>query len=99
MISNEHSSFSDHKVYSAQKSHCSKPNVAEQTLTVQEIQIDRKMFTFMLKENARGRFVRIVEIAGQRRNSIVIPAVGLDDFGRVFRETVKANGELARKES
>ncbi|HZI32329.1 MAG TPA: hypothetical protein VFF11_08295, partial [Candidatus Binatia bacterium] len=46
-----------------------------------------------LKENPRGRFLRISEEVGGRRNSIIIPATGLKDFERLFSEMVKASDE------
>jgi hypothetical protein len=68
----------------------------EDTLESHELQIERKHFLVMLKENSRGRFLRIVEEGG-RRNSIVIPAPGLRDFQKLLAEMVKADGETPAK--
>jgi hypothetical protein len=45
-----------------------KPAVAEDTLKSVEVQIERKSFIFTLKENPRGRFLRITEDVGGRRD-------------------------------
>ena len=37
-------------------------------------------FVFALKENPRGRFLRITEDVSGRRDTIIIPAPGLEDF-------------------
>jgi PurA ssDNA and RNA-binding protein len=67
-----------------------KPPVNEDTLKTGTIQIERKAFVFALKENPRGRFLRITEDAGGRRNTIIIPAPGLEDFKNLLDEMVKA---------
>ena len=55
------------------------------------ISVERKDFIFDLKENPRGRFLRITEEAHGRRDAIVIPAPGLEDFRRVLDEIISAN--------
>ncbi len=68
--------------------------VNEHTLKSERVQIERKMFVLTLKENPRGRFLRISEDVGGRRNSIIVPATGLEDFKRLLSEMVKASDEL-----
>lgn len=51
------------------------------------------MFVFTLKENPRGKFLRITEDVGGRRDNIIIPATGLEEFKKVLDEMVKAAGE------
>ncbi len=65
----------------------------EETLKSEKIQIERKTFLLALKENPRGRFLRITEDVGGRRDTIIIPAPGLEDFKRVLDEMVKASSE------
>jgi hypothetical protein len=65
--------------------------VLDQTLTSREIQIERKTFTVALKENHRGRFVRITETSGGRYTNIVIPASGLEEFSEVISTIVRFN--------
>ena len=53
-------------------------------LKSENIAVERKNFIFDLRENPRGRFLRITEDANGRRDSIVIPAPGLEEFRRVL---------------
>ena len=69
----------------------------EDTLRTEKIQVERKTFIFTLKENPRGRFLRITEDVGGRRDNIIIPAPGLDDFKRIVDEMVKASAEIPPK--
>lgn len=52
----------------------------ETVLMSDKIQVERKQFFFDLKENPRGRFLRITEDVGGRRDAIIIPSTGLDQF-------------------
>jgi len=62
----------------------------EETLRSDKVQIERKTFVFTLKENPRGRFLRITEDVNGRRDTIIIPATGLEDFRRVLEEMIEA---------
>ena len=66
-----------------------RPHVEEDTLKTMEIQVERKFFILTLKENVRGRFLRITEEVGGKRNTIIIPSTGLDDFQRVMTAMVQ----------
>lgn len=57
------------------------------------IQIERKQFFFDLKENPRGRFLRITEDVGGRRDTIIIPSTGLEEFMEVLSRAIKVNQE------
>src|SRR4051812_27530365 len=74
-----------------------KQPVVEDTLRSDKIQIERKTFVFTLKENPRGRFLRITEDVNGRRDTIIIPATGLEDFKRVFDEMTRASAETPPK--
>ena len=74
-----------------------RPSVTEESLRIERIQIERKAFIFALKENPRGRFLRITEDVGGRRDSIIIPATGLEDLKRVIDEMVKVSQETPLK--
>jgi PurA ssDNA and RNA-binding protein len=63
-------------------------------IEAKELQIERKHFYVELRENERGRFLRITEEAHGRRNSIIVPSTGVDDFTATISE-VLANGEGA----
>ena len=53
------------------------------------IRIERKRFTFDLKENLQGSFLRITEeVNSGRRNSIVIPVSGLELFRDSLNEVI-----------
>src|SRR5216683_3183837 len=88
MISNERSSAYADRPYGS-----SKPPVNEDTLKSDKIQIERKTFVVSLKENARGRFLRITEDVGGRRDTIIIPAPGLEDFKKILDDMVRAAEE------
>jgi hypothetical protein len=92
MISNERPTPYERRPYGQPK-----PPVNEDTLKSEKVQIERKTFVFMLKENPRGRFLRITEDVGGRRDTIIIPATGLEDFKKLLEEMVKASGELPPK--
>ena len=94
MISNERPSPFGGRPYGQ-----SKPPVNEDTLKTERIQIERKTFIFTLKENPRGRFLRVTEDVGGRRDNIIIPAPGLEDFLAILKDMVKVSGELPPKES
>jgi hypothetical protein len=88
MISNDRTSPYGHRPYGPPK-----PPVNEETLKTDKVQIERKTFVFTLKENPRGRFLRITEDVGGRRDTIIIPAPGLEDFKRLLDDMVKAAAE------
>lgn len=50
-------------------------NLASETLT-----IDRKKFYIDLRENARGRVLKITEDVGGRRDTLMLPAPALREF-------------------
>ena len=74
-----------------------KPPVNEDTLKSAKIQIERKTFVLALKENSRGRFLRITEDVGGRRDTIIIPAPGLEDFRNLLDEIIKTAAEIPPK--
>ncbi len=79
--------------------HQNKPQVVEDTLRTDKIQVERKTFVISLKENPRGRFLRITEDVNGRRDTIIVPATGLLDFKRVIDEMVQASEETPPKEA
>ena len=62
----------------------------EETLKTAQIQVERKIFIFTLKENPRGRFLRITEDVGGRRDTIILPATGIVEFKRVIDDMLKS---------
>jgi hypothetical protein len=51
----------------------------------------------MLKENSRGRFLRIAEEANGKSTSIIIPASGLRGFQKLLEEMVNADSGIPAK--
>ena len=96
MISNERPSPYGNRSFGG--AYPPKPPVNEETLKTETIQIERKTFVFTLKENPRGRFLRITEDVGGRRDTIIIPAPGLEEFHRILDDMVKTSAETPLKE-
>lgn len=61
----------------------------EQVLFSERLQIERKTFTVSLRENPRGRFMRITEDVAGRHDTIIVPAPGLGEFLRVLTELAR----------
>lgn len=59
-------------------------------LESRELQVERKHFFIEYRENERGRFLRITEEAHGRRNTVIIPSTGLEDFERMLNEVLSA---------
>ncbi len=71
----------------------------DQELHSNKIQIERKQFFFDLKENPRGRFLKITEDVGGRRDTIIIPSTGLADFRDSLEQLIDADQKLGVVES
>jgi hypothetical protein len=65
----------------------------EKELLNEQVQIERKLFLFELRENMRGRFLRVTEDVGGHRDTIIIPAPGL----RQIRDAVDRAFEADRR--
>lgn len=91
MSSNETRPFrnTSFKAYQQQK-----PPVSEDTLKSNSVEIERKTFVFTLRENLRGRFLRVTEEAGGRHATIIIPAPGLEAFKKIVDEMARMAAEL-----
>ena len=57
-------------------------------IEARDVQIERKHFHVELRENDRGRFLRITEEAHGRRNTIIVPSTGVQDFTAAIGEVV-----------
>ena len=49
-----------------------------------------QLMTVEVRENARGRFLRITEEAHGRRNAIIVPSTGLSKFTAAIDEVLNA---------
>jgi hypothetical protein len=97
MISNERPSPYGSRPHGDHAYGAPKPPVNEDTLKTAKVQIERKTFVLSLKENVRGRFLRITEDVGGRRDTIIIPAPGLEEFRKLVDEMAKAAAETPPK--
>jgi hypothetical protein len=68
--------------------------VVEESLKSGELKLERKTFSFHLKKNASGRFLRIIEEKETRSSAIIIPAEGLDEFKKWVMEMTKASKKI-----
>ena len=66
----------------------------EATLAARQVQIEQKMFHLSLKENRRGRYLRISEQIANRRNSVIVPASGLGELKRALEELIQTSDSL-----
>ncbi|MBN1671313.1 MAG: PUR family DNA/RNA-binding protein [Kiritimatiellae bacterium] len=63
----------------------------DQPLMSEHVHIERKQFFFDLKENPRGRFLRITEDVGGRRDTIIVPSTGLEEFRDMIEKAIEAD--------
>lgn len=67
-------------------------------ITSRELQVERKHYYIEFCENTRGQFLRITEDSNGRRNSVIIPSTGLDDFAETVHEITESMGQLETAE-
>ena len=67
----------------------------DNVIQAKQLQIERKNFHVELRENDRGKFLRITEEAHGRRNTIIVPSTGVDDFTKAIADVLAANGSGA----
>ncbi len=60
-----------------------------------QLQIERKHFHLELRENDRGKFLRITEEAHGRRNTIIVPSTGIDEFTAAISEALMASTDTS----
>ncbi|MBI3987754.1 MAG: DNA-binding protein [Lentisphaerae bacterium] len=66
-------------------------------LLSERVQIERKQFFFDLKENASGRFLKITEDVAGHRDTIIVPATGLELFRDSIERAIEADKTLAER--
>ena len=69
-------------------------NPSNDPLASEKITIERKIFFLDLKENQRGRFLKITEDVGGRRDTIMLPATAFRDFAEAFARLVEFERNL-----
>lgn len=60
----------------------------------EKIAVERKLFFLDLKENARGRFFKITEDVGGRRDTIMLPVEAANDFLEALTRLVEFEAKL-----
>ena len=55
------------------------------------LRAERKVITLSLKENPRGRYLRITEDVGGRRDAIIVPAAGLIELRQALDAIIAAD--------
>jgi hypothetical protein len=60
----------------------------------EKVTIERKIFFLDLKENQRGRFLKITEDVGGRRDTIMLPAPAFQDFLEALQRLVEFESKL-----
>jgi len=73
------------------------PPPPEETLCSEKFQVERKVFILSLKENPRGRFLRVTEDVGGRRDHVIIPATGLEELRRVLDTIIQIDRDTPAK--
>jgi len=63
---------------------------AGRTLATEKIEVEYKIFFLDLQENHRGRFLRITEDAGGRRETVIIPIENAREFVDTLKRVVAA---------
>lgn len=68
--------------------------IGADSLASEKITADRKTFFLDLKENNRGRFLKITEDVGGRRDTIMLPAEAFLDFTEALLRLVEFEKKL-----
>ena len=58
----------------------------QQSLELREFQAERKFFVAEIRENERGKYLRLTEEAQGRRNTILVPSSAFTDFAQMIHE-------------
>ncbi len=69
--------------------------VGADPLASEKISVDRKIFFLDLKENNRGRFLKITEDVGGRRDTIMLPAEAFQEFSEALLRLVEYEKNLS----
>lgn len=61
----------------------------DNVLASRELQVERKFFRLEVRENDRGRFLRITEENQGRRNTVIVPDSGFAEFAKAIGEVLE----------
>lgn len=67
---------------------------ASPPLATEKIAFERKVFFLDLKENQRGRFLKITEDVAGRRDTIMLPSEAFDDFLGALQRLIETEKSL-----
>jgi len=67
---------------------------ASPPISSEKLVSDRKLFFLDLKENQRGRFLKITEDVGGRRDTIMLPAEAFKDFTEALQRLIEFEAKL-----
>ncbi|MEQ1850984.1 MAG: PUR family DNA/RNA-binding protein [Chthoniobacteraceae bacterium] len=70
------------------------PRMPSEPIASEKVTIDRKVFFLDLKENQRGRFMKITEDVGGRRDTIMLPAGAFKDFLEAMARLIEYESKL-----
>lgn len=63
-------------------------------LASEKIAVERKIFFLDLKENQRGRFLKITEDVAGRRDTIMLPAAAFPEFVEALQRLIEFEAKL-----
>lgn len=63
-------------------------------LASEKIIFERKIFFLDLKENQRGRFLKITEDVGGRRDTIMLPAGAFNEFAEALERLIETESNM-----
>ena len=66
----------------------------EEPLISEKVLAERKIFFLDLKENRRGRFLKITEDVNGRRDTIMVPANAFSDFAAALERVIGYERDL-----
>ncbi len=69
----------------------------DSVIEAKQLQIERKHFHLELRENDRGKFLRITEEAHGRRNTIIIPSTGVTEFTAAIGQVLATTGVFSAR--
>jgi hypothetical protein len=72
-------------------------STVDTSLQSHSIRVERKHITFDLRENARGRFLRIIEEVNGRHDAIIIPLTGIEQFRDALNQMIQFSKTLSDK--
>ncbi len=61
----------------------------DDVISSKELQVERKYFFVEYCRNERGHFLRITEESHGRRNHVIVPSTGLQDFAQAVAEVAQ----------